>query len=77
MIWRRVVDMNDRALRDIVIGLGGHREGVPRETGFDIAAASEVMAILCLAGGIPDLKERLGRIVVGFRADGLPCMRAI
>ncbi len=70
VIWRRVVDMNDRALRDIVIGLGGHREGVPRETGFDIAAASEVMAILCLAGGIPDLKERLGRIVVGFRADG-------
>jgi formate--tetrahydrofolate ligase len=62
--------MNDRALRDIVIGLGGHREGVPRETGFDITAASEVMAILCLARDVQDLKERLGRIVVGYRADG-------
>jgi formate--tetrahydrofolate ligase len=70
VLWRRVLDMNDRALRDIVIGLGGHREGVPRETGFDIAAASEVMAILCLADGIVDLKERLGRVVVGYRADG-------
>jgi formate--tetrahydrofolate ligase len=70
VLWRRVLDMNDRALRDIVIGLGGHREGVPRETGFDIAAASEVMAILCLARDIPDLKARLGRIVVGFRPDG-------
>src|SRR2546426_533137 len=70
VLWRRVVDMNDRALRDIVIGLGGHREGVPRETGFDIAAASEVMAILCLADGIQDLKQRLGRIVIGFRSDG-------
>jgi formate--tetrahydrofolate ligase len=68
--WRRVLDMNDRALRDIVIGLGGHREGVPRETGFDITAASEVMAILCLASGIDDLKARLGRIVVGYRHDG-------
>jgi formate--tetrahydrofolate ligase len=70
VLWRRVLDMNDRALRDVVIGLGGHREGIPRETGFDIAAASEVMAILCLADGIPDLKERLGRIVVGYRSDG-------
>ena len=60
--------MNDRALRDIVIGLGGHREGVPRETGFDITAASEVMAILCLATGVADLKARLARIVVGYRA---------
>jgi formate--tetrahydrofolate ligase len=66
------VDMNDRALRDIVIGLGGRTEGVPRETGFDITAASEVMAILCLADGIADLKARLGRIVVGYRADGSP-----
>jgi len=66
------MDMNDRALRDIVIGLGGHREGVPRETGFDISAASEIMAILCLARGIDDLKARLGRIVVGFRSDGSP-----
>ncbi len=70
VLWRRALDMNDRALRDVVIGLGGHREGVPRETGFDISAASEVMAILCLATGIRDLKARLGRIVVGFRADG-------
>jgi formate--tetrahydrofolate ligase len=70
VVWRRVLDMNDRALRDIVIGLGGHREGVPRETGFDIAAASEVMAILCLADDIDDLKARLGRIVVGYRSDG-------
>lgn len=72
VLWRRALDMNDRALRDIVIGLGGHREGVPRETGFDITAASEVMAILCLASGIDDLKQRLGRIVVGYRADGTP-----
>jgi len=70
--WRRVVDMNDRALRDIVIGLGGRTEGIPRETGFDITAASEVMAILCLADGIADLKARLARIVVGYRADGSP-----
>ncbi|HEV2105035.1 MAG TPA: formate--tetrahydrofolate ligase [Candidatus Eisenbacteria bacterium] len=70
--WKRVVDMNDRALRDIVIGLGGRTEGIPRETGFDITAASEVMAILCLADGIPDLKARLARIVVGYRADGSP-----
>jgi formate--tetrahydrofolate ligase len=72
VVWRRVLDMNDRALRDIVIGLGGHREGVPRETGFDISAASEVMAILCLASDVADLKRRLARIVVGFRADGSP-----
>ena len=72
VLWKRVLDINDRALRDVVIGLGGRSEGVPRETGFDITAASEVMAILCLADGVHDLKERLGRIVVGFRADGSP-----
>ena len=72
VIWRRVMDMNDRALRDIVCGLGGRTEGVPRETGFDITAASEVMAILCLANGIADLKQRLARIVVGYRPDGSP-----
>ena len=72
VLWRRVMDMNDRALRDIVVGLGGRTEGVPRETGFDITAASEVMAILCLANGIADLKQRLGRIVVGYRTDGSP-----
>jgi len=70
--WKRVLDMNDRTLRDIVIGLGGRTEGIPRETGFDITAASEVMAVLCLADGIADLKARLGRIVVGYRKDGSP-----
>ncbi|HTT43514.1 MAG TPA: formate--tetrahydrofolate ligase [Steroidobacteraceae bacterium] len=70
--WRRVVDVNDRALRQIVIGLGGTANGVPREDGFDIVVASEVMAILCLATSLKDLKERLGRIVVGYRADNQP-----
>ena len=68
--WRRVVDINDRALRQIVIGLGGTANGVPREDGFDIVVASEVMAILCLASSLADLKERLGRIVAGYRASG-------
>jgi formate--tetrahydrofolate ligase len=64
--WKRVLDMNDRALRRIVIGLGGQGSGVPRESGFDITAASEVMAILCLAQSVADLKERLGKIFIGF-----------
>jgi formate--tetrahydrofolate ligase len=64
--WKRVVDLNDRALRDIVVGLGGVTNGVPREDGFDIVVASEVMAILCLATSIADLRERLGAIVVGY-----------
>ncbi len=68
--WKRVMDMNDRSLRDIVIGLGGTSQGVPRETGFDITAASEVMAILCLATGINDLKERLGNIFIGYTYTG-------
>jgi formate--tetrahydrofolate ligase len=72
--WRRVVDINDRALREIVIGLGGTANGVPREDGFDIVVASEVMAILCLASSLSDLKERLGRIVVGYRASGEPIL---
>src|SRR5580658_345985 len=72
--WRRVVDVNDRALRNIVIGLGGTANGVPREDGFDIVVASEVMAILCLASDLADLKERLGRIVVGYRAGGQPIL---
>ena len=72
--WRRVVDVNDRALRRIVIGLGGSADGVPREDGFDIVVASEVMAILCLANSLADLKERLGRIVVGYRADSSPIL---
>ena len=70
--WKRVMDMNDRALRDMVIGLGGMTGGVPRETGFDITAASEVMAILCLSTGIADLKRRLGNIFVGFTYDRRP-----
>ncbi len=70
--WRRVVDINDRALRQIVIGLGGAGNGMPREDGFDIVVASEVMAILCLASSVADLKERLSRIVVGYRADHSP-----
>jgi formate--tetrahydrofolate ligase len=67
--FRRVLDMNDRALRDAVIGLGGKINGVPRETGFDITVASEVMAILCLARDLPDLKERCGAIVAGYTRD--------
>ena len=70
--WKRVMDMNDRSLRDIVIGLGGTTQGVPRETGFDITAASEVMAILCLATGIDDLKRRLGNIFIGYTYAGKP-----
>ena len=63
--WRRVLDMNDRALRDVVVGLGGPPNGFPREDGFDVTAASEVMAVLCLAADIDDLGARLGRMVVG------------
>ena len=70
--WKRVVDMNDRQLRHIVDGLGGKAHGVPREDGFDITVASEVMAIFCLATSITDLKERLGRIVVGYTYDDNP-----
>jgi formate--tetrahydrofolate ligase len=70
--WRRVLDVNDRALRNIVIGLGGKGDGVPRQTGFDITAASEVMALLALARSIDDMRERLGRIVVGYTATGEP-----
>ncbi|MCX6550901.1 MAG: formate--tetrahydrofolate ligase [Acidobacteria bacterium] len=70
--WRRVIDMNDRALRHVVIGLGGVLEGVPRETGFDITPASEVMAALCLAEGYDDLRRRLTRIVVALTAERAP-----
>ena len=70
--WKRVIDMNDRALRDIIIGLGGVLQGIPRESGFDITAASEIMAILCLAKDYDDLKARLGRILVAFTFDGEP-----
>lgn len=70
--WRRVLDVNDRALRDTVIGLGGPGNGYPRESGFDIVVASEVMAIFCLATSIADLKERLGEIVVGYTRERMP-----
>jgi formate--tetrahydrofolate ligase len=72
IVWRRVLDMNDRALRNIIVGLGGTAHGVPRETGFDITVASEVMAIFCLSDGLEDLKARLGRIVVAYTYDGKP-----
>src|SRR5690554_2294132 len=68
--WKRVIDMNDRSLRNIVVGLGGSTMGVPRETGFDIVAASEVMAILCLSTSLQDLKERFSNIIVGYTRDG-------
>jgi len=70
--WKRAVDMNDRQLRHIVGGLGGRVQGVPREDGFEITVASEVMAILCLAEDIPDLKSRLAKIIVGYTYDGQP-----
>ena len=70
--WKRAVDMNDRQLRNIVDGLGGRMQGVPREDGFDITVASEVMAVLCLSSDIPDLKARLGRIIVGYTYEGKP-----
>ena len=70
--WKRVMDMNDRSLRNIVIGLGGTTSGVPRETGFDITAASEIMAILCLADDLENLKVRLGNIFVGYTFDKRP-----
>jgi len=72
IVWKRVVDMNDRALRNIVIGLGSKADGVPRQDGFDITVASEIMAILCLATSFEDLKERLGNMVVAYNMDGEP-----
>src|SRR5713226_5569555 len=72
--WLRVVDMNDRALRDIVVELGGPANGFPREDGFDIVVASEVMAIFCLASSLVDLKQRLGNIVIGYRRDLTPIL---
>lgn len=70
--WKRVMDMNDRALRNVVVGLGGTGNGIPRETGFDITAASEIMAILCLSDDMADLKRRLGNVFVGFTFDKKP-----
>jgi formate--tetrahydrofolate ligase len=70
--WKRVMDMDDRVLREVVVGIGGPLRGIARETGFDITAASEVMAILCLSADLKELKERLGRIVIGSGSDGKP-----
>lgn len=72
IVFKRVMDMNDRALRKVVIGLGGPTEGIPREDGFDITVASEIMAILCLSSSIDDLKERLANIIVAYNFDGKP-----
>ena len=70
--WKRVVDLNDRALRNIICGLGGTAHGIPRETGFDITVASEMMAILCLTSDLADMKRRLGNIVIGYTRSGRP-----
>ena len=72
IVWKRVLDINDRALRHVVTGLGGRVHGVPRESGFDITVASEMMAILCLADGLADMKRRLGRILIGWTRGGRP-----
>jgi formate--tetrahydrofolate ligase len=76
IVWRRVVDMNDRALRDIIIGLGGVNNAVPREAGFDITVASEVMAVFCLSESLAELRERLGRIILGYTRDRRPVTAA-
>ena len=72
IVWKRVLDINDRALRHVVTGLGGRVHGIPRESGFDITVASEMMAILCLADGLADMKKRLGRILIGWTRGGRP-----
>ena len=72
VVWRRVMDMNDRALRDVVTSLGGVANGYPKQSGFDITVASEVMAILCLANDLSDLRKRLGEIIVAYRKDRTP-----
>jgi Formate-tetrahydrofolate ligase (EC 6.3.4.3) len=72
VVWKRVMDMNDRALRHIVIGLGGKPNGMPREDGFDITVASEIMAIFCLSESLEDLKERVANIIVAYKFDGSP-----
>jgi len=72
VVWKRVLDMNDRALRSVVVGLGGKPNGMPREDGFDITVASEIMAIFCLADDLEDLKRRVGDIIVAYKFDGSP-----
>lgn len=74
VVWKRVLDLNDRALRNIIVGLGGKANGIPRESGFDITVASEMMAILCLSKNISDLKARLGKIIVAYTSDGKPIL---
>ena len=76
VVWKRVLDLNDRALRNVIVGLGGKTNGVPRESGFDITVASEIMAILCLAKDMDDLKTRLGKIIVAYNFDGAPVTAA-
>jgi formate--tetrahydrofolate ligase len=76
VLWKRALDVNDRALRHIVIGLGGPGQGVPRESGFDITAASEIMAVLSLASSPADLRARLDRILIGYDGDGKPVLAA-
>jgi formate--tetrahydrofolate ligase len=76
VLWKRVIDLNDRALREVVIGLGGASEGVPRETGFDITPASEIMATLCLADDLDDLRKRFARLIVALDRDGKPVTAA-
>lgn len=76
IVWKRAMDMNDRALRQIIVGLGGKTNGFPREDGFIISVASEVMAILCLSRDLIDLKKRLGRIIVGYSTTGRPVTAA-
>ncbi len=72
IVWKRCMDMNDRALRNVIVGLGGKMNGVPREDGFNITVASEIMAILCLASDITDLKKRLGQVIIGYNYGGNP-----
>lgn len=72
VVWRRVMDLNERALRSVIVGLGGKANGVPRESGFDITVASELMAILCLSTNLMDLKNRVGRIIIGYTYDNKP-----
>ncbi len=72
IVWKRVLDMNDRALRNIVVGLGGRPHGVPREDGFDITVASEIMAIFCLSNDLEDLKQRVGKIIIAYKYNGEP-----
>ncbi len=76
IVWKRVMDMNDRALREVIVGLGGVANGQPRQSGFDITVASEVMAIFCLSQNLDELKERLGRIVIGYTRDKQPVTAA-